>query len=254
MGPPGRAHSPPCRNSGFGSGSAPPFSCQASRNALKPVRPSATTTSFDFKSCSSRRRKARQLSISSGKGLFCGGAQRTAAVIKQSIRCRPSFLRVDDFWFAKPNSCKASKSQSPLPIACEHAARSVPAMCCRSKADNNERGVGSAECRQRASPINFAPKPAHLFAGYPLAPLHQARASPTFDDGLLKLSKYEIRGAQVPTPFSLYRSHEYSCRCIINPKCSMIFGGWMSHIGPGSRGCCARLICFIRLAPERGVI
>jgi hypothetical protein len=54
------------------------------------MRPSVTTAHRFSISAIVARRKIRQFLISAGVGLFSGGTQRTALVMRASIRVRPS--------------------------------------------------------------------------------------------------------------------------------------------------------------------
>lgn len=60
------------------------------------------------------RKYEAQFRISFGKGLFCGGAQRTTAVMRQSVSLSPSFGPTEWGLFAYPARWSARYSQSPL--------------------------------------------------------------------------------------------------------------------------------------------
>jgi len=69
---------------------AKPCCASARTIALKPIAPKPTATRSRSSASNSSTRNEKQLRSSCGVGLFCGGAQRAAAVMKQSRSSNPS--------------------------------------------------------------------------------------------------------------------------------------------------------------------
>jgi hypothetical protein len=70
--------------------------------------PRQTITRASGISASSASSHGRQLSRSTGSGLFAGGAQRTPAVMKQPLSASPSSRCTEVGWLAKPVACSAA--------------------------------------------------------------------------------------------------------------------------------------------------
>ena len=68
----------------------------------QPIDPSAIITAKRGNASNSSRRYGKQLRSSSGVGLFFGGAQRPADVMRQSCKTSPSSRRVASGCDAKP--------------------------------------------------------------------------------------------------------------------------------------------------------
>lgn len=58
-------------------------------------------------------KNSRHVLISSVVGLFCGGTQRTALVMRQLISVRPSSMRLSKVPLAKPNFFNVGYNKSP---------------------------------------------------------------------------------------------------------------------------------------------
>ena len=92
-----------------------PVRIRCATTPSNPIFPRQTITRKSSSAAISSSRNGAQFAISSGSGLFPGGAQRTTAVIQASFSIMPSSRCFDDACDANPARCSSGYRKSPDP-------------------------------------------------------------------------------------------------------------------------------------------
>ena len=123
-------------------------------------------------------RKSRQVLISSGVGLFSGGTQRTAFVIRQSIKLEPVIGMRTIVAARKSIFAKRLVKQDPGIVTGKRAAGTVGALQSRRQADNQQPPIDRSERWDRSI------EPRRLFRTPYFAGSDKPRATWTIAPGL----------------------------------------------------------------------
>ena len=102
-------------------------------------------------------RNCRQVLISAGVGLFCGGTQCTALPIRQSTSCSPSSIRATIVAAGKSVFEQGRIEQVAGIVAGERPPGAVGALQSGRETDDQQRGIGGAERgNRRIEPVRLA--------------------------------------------------------------------------------------------------
>ena len=145
--------------------------------------PRQTITRASGSSASSRSSHSAQLSRSDGSGLLAGGAQRTAAVMKQSVSAQPVVAVDRRRLVREPGGVQGGEQEVARPVAGEHRgrcgsrrARPAPARAApRARPGRRSPATGRPQYSQSRNAARFSRR--HL-----LAPRDEPRAAAALDD------------------------------------------------------------------------
>ena len=158
---------------------------RASSSACQPNAPSTTTTRGRDQRPARGARNGPHVRRSSGVGSLAGGAQRTGAVTRTSVRVRPSSRDVEVACDANPVRCIAANRKSPERSPVNIRPVRLAPCAAGARPTTSTARVRVAEARHRPRPVGLVAERGPLLDADELAPRHQPRARPALrDDGV----------------------------------------------------------------------